>query len=104
MKHIKDDAELYFEERAKREPEFKKACAELEEEEKMIRSMIDARNAADMTQEELSKATGIDQGSLSRIENGEGNPTINKLKKIAKGMNAKLKIEFIPLGKEEQNA
>lgn len=96
MKHIKDDAELYFEERMRRDPEFKKACEDLEEEERMIRSMIDARIKADITQEQLSKITGIDQGSLSKIENGEGNPTINKLKRIAKGLNATLRIEFIP--------
>ena len=45
-----------------------------------------------MTQKQLSKMTGISQGKLSKIENGEANPTLKVMSKIANalGMNISL--------------
>lgn len=91
-----DDLDRYIQKRCERDPEFKKAWEESDTEVEMTISLVEARNAANMTQQDLAKATGIDQGSLSRIECGEGNPTIGKLKRIAKGMNADLRILFVP--------
>lgn len=90
------DIDKYVQERCKKSPEFKKAWEDSKTETEMILSMIDARESANLTQSQLAEITGIDQGSISRIENGEGNPTIAKLKKIANGMNAQLKILFVP--------
>lgn len=97
MKKVKDDLQLYFEERYKKDPEFRKAWEEDKYELMMIKSYIDARG--NITQKELSEITGISQANLSRFENGEGNPTLGKLKKIAKGLNCHLKIEFVPINK-----
>lgn len=41
-----------------------------------------ARQDSKFTQETLSKATGINQGDISRIEKGLGNPTLKKIEKI----------------------
>ena len=41
-----------------------------------------ARQDSSYTQESLSKVTGINQGDISRIENGTGNPTLKKIEKI----------------------
>lgn len=97
MRRQKDELELYFKEREKRDPEFKKALKESKIEFEIASSMIDARLKANLTQKDLAKITGIDQANISKIENGEGNPTIKKLMKLAKGMNAELSIKFIPL-------
>ena len=44
----------------------------------------------------LSERTGINQADISKLENGTRNPTLNMLKRLAKGMNMELKIEFTP--------
>lgn len=75
--------------------EFKKEWDALEEEYQIKKSMIEARIAADMTQAELSKITGITQSDISKIENGNGNPSVKTLKKIAHAFGKKLKIEFV---------
>lgn len=58
--------------------------------------MIDARKKCNITQKELAEKTGITQADISRIETGNGNPTLSVLKRIAEGMDMILKIEFIP--------
>lgn len=96
MEKVKDELEAYFEEREKTNPQFKKAWDELAPERAMTLSMLQAREFANVTQAELSKRTGIDQGNISRIESGNGNPSISTLKRIAKALNVNLRIEFIP--------
>lgn len=44
------------------------------------------RNELNITQSELSKLSQIDQGDISKIEKGFGNPTIAKLNKLFKAM------------------
>ena len=40
--------------------------------------------------------TGITQADISRIENGTRNPSLNMLKRLAKGLGMQLKLEFLP--------
>ena len=54
-----------------------------------------ARVNAGMTQKELAEKTGIQQANISRIENGNGNPSVATLCKIAQGMGKKLIISFV---------
>lgn len=61
--------------------------------------MIDTRKSKHMTQRDLSKATGITQADISRIENGIRNPSLAMLKRLAAGMGMSLEIEFVPLQK-----
>ena len=44
------------------------------------------REEADITQVELSKRSRIDQGDISKIEKGLGNPTIAKINKLFKAL------------------
>lgn len=53
------------------------------------------RNEQGMTQKELSKITGIIQGDISKIENGNGNPSLSTLIRIAEGMGKHLRIDFV---------
>lgn len=75
-------------------PEFKKEWENLDAEFQIIRAMVDARKEKDITQKELSELTGIAQADISKIENGNANPSINTLKRLAKAMGKKLKITF----------
>ena len=49
------------------------------------------RNNFFITQDELSKLTGIDRGQISKIEKGKINATLETIKKIADAFNIKLK-------------
>ncbi len=78
-----------------KDPEFKKEWDELEPQYQIIESLIEARNENNITQKELSRLTGITQSDISKIENGNANPSIKTLQKIAKALNKKLIIKFI---------
>lgn len=80
-----------------KDPEFKAEWEALEPEFQIVRGIIEGRERNDLTQEQLSKATGIAQADISRLENGTGNPSLRTLKRLAAGMGMALKIEFIPL-------
>ena len=79
--------------------EFKKEYEKIQPEMDVIRAIVDARIAQNLTQKELSERTGIDQADISKLENGTRNPTLNLLKRLADGMGRSLKIEFVPKAK-----
>lgn len=76
--------------------EFRKEYEAMKPEFVIIQAMIDARKKAGLTQKELSNRTGIAQGDISKLENGNGNPSIKTLQKLAEAMNMTLKLEFVP--------
>ena len=49
-----------------------------------------ARVKLDMSQEDLAKAVGVIRQTISYIESGEYNPTLNLCKKICKLLNKSL--------------
>ena len=78
------------------DPEFRKEYDALQPERAVIQAIIDARKTSGLTQKELSQRTGIAQGDISRLENGNGNPSIRTLQKLAAGMDMTLRVEFVP--------
>ena len=74
---------------------FRKEYEDIQPEMDVIRAIIDARTAQNLTQKELSKRTGINQADISRLENGTRNPTLSLLKRLAEGMRMELRIQFI---------
>ncbi len=91
MKEFND----FFEEQMQN-PEFVKEYEAIQPELDIIRAIVDARIANNLTQKQLAERTGINQADISKLENGTRNPTINLLKRLAEGMDMVLKIEFIP--------
>lgn len=85
----------YLDEQMK-DPDFKAEFDALEPVFAIIQTMIDARKLRGITQKELSEKTGIAQGDISKLENGNGNPSIRTLQRLAAVMDMSLKIEFIP--------
>lgn len=75
-------------------PEFKKEWDNLEVEFQIIKAIIDGRNENHLTQRELSDMTGIAQGDISKIENGNANPSIKTLDRLADALGKKLKVTF----------
>ena len=84
------------------DPEFRAEWEILEPERQIIRAIIEGREANDLTQKQLSEATGIAQADISRLENGTGNPSIRTLKRLAAGLGMQLKLEFVPLAGARQ--
>ena len=80
-----------------KDPEFRTEWEALEPERQIIRAIIEGREANDLTQKQLSEATGIAQADISRLENGTGNPSIRTLQRLAAGLGMQLKLEFVPL-------
>ena len=80
-------------------PEFKVEYDALEPEFQIIKAMLDGRNKLNLTQKDLAELSGITQADISRLENGNANPSIRTLKKLAAAMNMALDIKFVPLAK-----
>ena len=78
------------------DPEVRKEYEALQPEHAVIQAIINARQQAGLTQKELSERTGIAQGDISKLENGNANPSIRTLQRLASGMGMTLKVEFLP--------
>ncbi len=58
-----------------------------------------AREEAGIYQTDLAKKTKIDQGDISRIENGKGNPTIKTLQTLFKAVGKEIVFNTKPISK-----
>lgn len=81
------------------DPEVKKEYEALQPEYEVVRAILNARKESHLTQEQLAQRTGINRSDISKIENGNANPSLKTLKALAAGMNMRLRLEFIPLDK-----
>jgi len=75
-------------------PEIKKEYDALEPEFQLIRAVIDARLAANLTQAEFAAKVGTSQANISKLENGVLNPSVEFLKKVATACDKELIINF----------
>ena len=82
-----------------KDPEFKKEWDELEPEFQLIKAMLQGREEQNLSQRQLEDRTGVTQSDISKIESGEANPTLETLKKLAKGLGMNLSISFTPITK-----
>src|SRR2546421_8347863 len=48
--------------------------------------LYELRTSMKLTQEELAQRSGLDQASISDIENGDANPTVRTLGRVAAGL------------------
>ena len=53
------------------------------------------RDEMNVTQTELSKKSHIDQGDISKIERGIGNPTIAKINKLFRALSRSISLQII---------
>ena len=57
--------------------------------------MLELRLEAGMTQQQLANATGINRSDISKMENGNANPSFRTMERIAKGLGKKLEVRFV---------
>ncbi len=78
------------------DPEVKAEYDALEPEYQFIRDMLACREELSLSQQGLADLTGIDRSDISRIENGNANPSLKTMKRIASGLGKRLEIRIIP--------
>lgn len=76
-------------------PTYNKRTVRSETIKSLGKQVRDKRTAKKWTSQKLADETGIQRTHLSRLENGELNPTIETLEKIAAAMNMRLEITFV---------
>ena len=91
---MKDDFERYLDKQL-RDADFRKEYDALEPEYAIMKALIKARNSEGLTQQDLSARSGISQADISRLENGNANPSIRTLNRLAQAMGKHLYIDFI---------
>ena len=84
------------------DPGIAKIYKELEPLYDLIAQVIRARNEQGMTQKDLAGKAGVRKKDVIRFENGEYNPSLKFLERLAEGLGMKLHIEFIPETKKRK--
>ena len=79
-----------------KEPRYRKAFEALEEEFALASAVIDVRNRAGLTQEQLAKKMGTTQPVVARLESGRSRPSMRTLERLADATGSRLLISFAP--------
>ncbi|HXP85149.1 MAG TPA: helix-turn-helix transcriptional regulator [Bryobacteraceae bacterium] len=79
-----------------KEPKYRKAYAVLEEEFVLASVLIEARNRAGLTQQELARKMGTTQPVVARLESGRVRPSMRTLGRLAEAAGSRLLIRFEP--------
>ena len=77
------------------DPAFAAAYAEADAEYSVIEAMLGARIAAGLTQAEVAARAGTTQSAIARLEGGSVSPTVETLRKYAKAVGKRLKVEMV---------
>ena len=75
-------------------PEVREEYERLGPQYEAILAAIASRKEAGMTQKELAEKMGTAQANISRFENGNANPSLEFLQKMASCMGKKLHVSF----------
>jgi transcriptional regulator with XRE-family HTH domain len=75
---------------------YRKAYKALEEEFVLASAVIDARNRAGLTQQELARKMGTTQPVVARLESGRVRPSMRTLERLAEATGSRLLISFEP--------
>ena len=78
-----------------KDPEFVAAYAEADAEYAVLEAMIGARVAAGLTQEALAERMGTTQSAVARLEGGRVSPTVDTLRRYAKAVGKRLRVEMV---------
>ncbi len=83
-----------FKAQRRTDPEVRKEYEALEPEFRLIRDVLLLRSELNLSQMQLAKLVGTKQPAISRLERGDGNITINTLRRIADALDADLDISL----------
>jgi ribosome-binding protein aMBF1 (putative translation factor) len=80
----------------RKDANYRKAYAALEDEFALAAAMIKARAGAGLTQEQLAHRMHTTQAVIARLESGRVKPSTRTLERLAAATGTKLKISFEP--------
>lgn len=83
-----------FKSKALKDPVVKAEYEVLEPEYEVVKTIIRERVKRGWSQTELAKAIGSRQPVISRLERGDGNPSLQTLARIAKALDLSLKVSM----------
>ncbi|MEK9499122.1 helix-turn-helix transcriptional regulator [Photorhabdus sp. P32] len=75
-------------------PDVKAEYDALEPEFELINTLLRMRRAAGLTQNQVAQRMGTKEANISRLEKGNGNPTLKTLLNYAKACNCELHFGF----------
>ncbi|WP_294708894.1 helix-turn-helix domain-containing protein [uncultured Fusobacterium sp.] len=75
--------------------EFKKEWEEFQPELQLMKQVIGERIKQNISQKELADRMGTKQANISKLENGNANPSLDFLKRLANSLGKKLEIKFV---------
>ncbi len=78
-----------------KDPETLRAYEEMEPEYQLIYAIVESRREKNISQQELANMTGIDRSDISKMENGNANPSLKTIKRIAEGLGKRVEIRFV---------
>lgn len=80
-------------------------AAELQRPEMQIaRALVAVRRDKRITQQQLAERTGIAQADISRLENGNSNPSLRTLQRLADGLGMRIVVDFEDIVPEEESS
>lgn len=77
------------------DPKFRDSWYDLAADKDIASAIINERNEKDLSLKQFAKRTGMSKKKLIKICEMGNNPSLNQLKKIAKGMDKVLRVEFV---------
>jgi ribosome-binding protein aMBF1 (putative translation factor) len=83
-----------------KEPKYKKAYDALEEEFVLAGAVMDVRNRAGLTQEELARRMGTTQPVVARLESGRSRPSMRTLERLAEATGSRFAHQLCAAGRE----
>jgi len=93
MARRKDHFEKYLEKQLT-DPEFRDEWEKLEPLYQLIRMEIKLRNEKHLSQKDLAERMGTSQSAIARFERGNVSPTLEFATRLAKALNAELKLQL----------
>jgi transcriptional regulator with XRE-family HTH domain len=95
---------LDMHERWMKKPSYRKVYDALEDEFALAAAVIDARNRAGLTQQQLARKMGTTQPVVARLESGRVRPSMRTLDRLAHATGSRLLIGFAPVAGRKSRA
>ncbi len=82
---------------ALKDPKLRAEYDKLQPEFAVIEAVLRARKEKGLRQQDIARKIKTKQSVISRLEAGRANPTVSFLQRLARALDTRLEIRFIPL-------
>lgn len=93
---IRDDLEVYIDERTARNPDFPRLLAEAAQRKRLLRELAAARRSAGLSQTAVAAMMRTSASAVARLEQGEMNPTMATVQRFASALGKKIDWRLTP--------